>query len=123
VKDGQTILLVDDNEDVIATVKAVAVKERLRLITAEDGQEGIDIANQELPDLILIRGNAKVLDAMSMSILLKQSEETKNIPVMVLCSDLSAQERERFQDAGCCGCIKEPLTERHLIKIIEEWLP
>jgi CheY-like chemotaxis protein len=123
VKEGQTILLVDYNESVIEIVRKMADQSGLRLLLAEDGQEGFDLAKAELPDLIIIRKDVPVLDALSVSVLLKQSHETENIPVMLICTVASSAERERLHDAGCSGFIEEPFTANDLLQRLEDWLP
>jgi len=123
VKEGQTILLVDYNESVIETVSKLANQTGLKLLIAEDGQEGLDLAKAELPDLIIIRKDVPILDALSVSVLLKQSHETDNIPVVLICTVASSSERERLHDAGCSGFIEEPFTANDLLQRLEDWLP
>jgi two-component system cell cycle response regulator DivK len=123
VKEGQTILLVDYNESVIETVRKLANQTGFRLILAEDGQEGLDLAKAELPDLVIIRKDVPILDALSVSVLLKQSHETENRPVVLICTEASFSERERLHDAGCSGFIEEPFTANDLLQRLEDWLP
>ena len=123
MKEDQTILLVDYNESVIETVRKLANQTGLRLLLAEDGQEGLDLAKAELPDLVIIRKDVPILDALSMSVLLKQSPETDDIPVVLICTVASSSERERLHDAGCSGFIEEPFTANDLLQRLEDWLP
>jgi CheY-like chemotaxis protein len=123
VKEGQTILLVDYNESVIEMVRKLANQTGLRLLLAEDGQEGLDLAKAELPDLVIIRKDVPILDALSVSVLLKQSPETDNIPVVLICTVASSSERERLYDAGCSGFIEEPFTANDLLQRLKDWLP
>ncbi|MEA1992188.1 MAG: response regulator [Thermodesulfobacteriota bacterium] len=123
MKEDQTILLVDYNESVIETLRKLANQTGLRLLLAEDGQEGLDLAKAELPDLVIIRKDIPILDALSMSVLLKQSPETEDIPVVVICTVASSSERERFHDAGCSDFIEEPFTAKDLLQRLEDWLP
>ena len=123
MKEGQTILLVDYNESVIETVRKLANQAGLKLLLAEDGQEGLDLAKAELPDLVIIRKDVPILDALSMSVLLKQSPETDDIPVVLICAVASSSERERLHDAGCSGFIEEPFTANDLLQRLEDWLP
>ncbi|MGB9711522.1 MAG: response regulator [Dissulfurimicrobium sp.] len=123
MKQNQTILLADTSERIRRQFQTAAERLKLRLILAEDGQEALDLAVEKLPDLIVIRRNAAVLDALSFSVLLKQSANTKDIPVIIICTEASTQERERFKDAGCCGCLEEPFSDQRVIEILERWLP
>ena len=123
MKEGQTILLVDYNESMIEMARKLADQNGLRLLIAEDGQEGLDLAKAELPDLVIIRKDVPILDALSMSVLLKQSPETEDIPVILICTVASSSERERLHDAGCSGFIEEPFTADDLLQRLEDWLP
>lgn len=117
------VLLVDHQPESKAIFKQIAEKFPFELVVAEDGQAGFDMAMETPPDLIVIRQNIPILNAQSVSVLLKQSPDTDKIPIMVICSHLSGEEKEKFQDAGCSDCIKEPI-DIDLVKIkIKEWLP
>lgn len=123
MKEGQTVLLVDYDQSVIDTVRKLVNQTGLRLILAENGQEGLDLVKAELPDLVIIRKDVPILDALSMSVLLKQSPETDNIPVVLICTVASSSERERLHDAGCSDFIEEPFTANDLLQRLEDWLP
>ncbi|RUM88830.1 MAG: hypothetical protein DSZ23_04045 [Thermodesulfatator sp.] len=117
------VLLVDHRPESKPIFQQVAEKFPFELLVAEDGQAGFDIAMEVVPDLIVIRQDIPILNAQSVSVLLKQSAETDKIPIMVLCSRLSQEEKEKFQDAGCNDCIKEPVEIDVVIAKIKEWLP
>ncbi len=117
------VLLVDHRPESRPIFQEVSERLPFKLVLAEDGQAGYDIAMETAPDLIIIRQNIPILNAQSVSVLLKQSPETEKIPIMVLCSKLSEEEREKFQDAGCNDCIKEPVDVEVIIAKIKEWLP
>jgi DNA-binding response OmpR family regulator len=123
VKEGQTILLVDDKESNRHTLREVAERHRFRLLMAGDGQEGFDVAREQRPDLVIIRRDCSVLDGLSMSVLMKQSRDTKSIPVTVICSDMSSTDRDLLQDAGCRDCLTEPFTADELLVRLKDWLP
>ena len=117
------VLLVDDNPESKEIFEEIAEDFPFDLVVAEDGQSGFDIAREREPDLIIIRKDVPILNAQSVSVLLKQSASTDKIPIMVICPDLSPEDREKFQDAGCNDCIKEPMETDIIISKIKEWLP
>ncbi|MEF3169519.1 MAG: response regulator [Deltaproteobacteria bacterium] len=123
MKEGQTILLVDTDERNREVFRAVAEGAGLHLILADDGQEAVDEAGKSPPDLIAIKRNAPILDALAVSVLLKQSDRTKAVPILVICRDASREEAERYRDAGCSGCIQEPFTEKELQERLKGLLP
>ncbi len=121
-KEPSSIVLVEQKEEIISIVKNAAEQAGLSLVVAEDGQEGFDLAMERPPSLVMVRCDAPVLDAPSLSLLLKQSASTKDVPVLVICSDFSHSEHEKYQDAGCNDCLREPFSVSDLLKIFEEWL-
>ena len=123
MKEGQTILLVDHNESVIETVRKLANQPAGVTTMAQGTSPTLRLSKAELPDLVIIRKDVPILDALSMSVLLKQSPETDNIPVVLICTVASSSERERLHDAGCSGFIEEPFTANDLLQRLEEWLP
>ena len=123
MKPRSVVLLVDHQQESKSIFAQIAEKLPFKLIVAEDGQAGFDKAMENPPDLIVIRQNIPILNAQSVSVLLKQSPQTDKIPIMVLCSQLSEEDKEKFQDAGCNDCIKEPLDIDVVIQKIQEWLP
>ena len=123
MKSNPVVLLVDDKPETREIFEEIAGEFPFDLIVAEDGQEGFDIARESEPDLIIIRKDAPILNAQSVSVLLKQSANTDKIPIVVICPELSSEDLEKFQDAGCNDCIKEPLRVDTLISKMKEWLP
>ncbi len=121
-KEPSSIVLVEQKEEIINVVKTAAERAGFSLIIAEDGQEGFDIAMERPPVLMMVRCDAPILDAPSLSLLLKQSNATKDVPILVICSEISASEHEKYQDAGCNDCLKEPFSVSDLLKIFKEWL-
>ncbi|MDA8163013.1 MAG: response regulator [Desulfobacteraceae bacterium] len=123
MRQNQTILLVDTSEKNIEQFKRITEQLKIRLILADNGQEALDMANGQGPNLVVIRRDTPVLDALSFSVLLKQSALGRDIPIIVICTDASPHERERFRDAGCSGCMEEPFSDNDLAEAIKRWLP
>ncbi len=116
------VLLVDHIPETRPVFEQAAQTFPFELAMAEDGQAGYDAAMETKPDIIVIRQNVPILNPQSVSILLKQSPETSKIPVIVICTHLTDEEKEKFQDAGCNDCIKDPVSVDALILKIQEWL-
>ncbi len=116
------VLLVDNKPESKEIFSKIAQEFPFNLLVAEDGQAGFDLARQEIPDLIVIRKNVPILNAQSVSVLLKQSSATEKIPILVICPDLSPEDKEKFQDAGCNDCLKE-VKDVDVVKAkLKEWL-
>ncbi|MET0067752.1 MAG: response regulator [Candidatus Thiodiazotropha sp.] len=78
------ILVVDDSPTEIVVFKKILEKQGYQILVAKDGQEGVDMAKQELPDLILMDVVMPVLNGFQATRLLKNDESTTNIPVIMV---------------------------------------
>ncbi|MES9831975.1 MAG: response regulator [Candidatus Thiodiazotropha sp. L084R] len=78
------ILVVDDSPTEVVVFKKILVKQGYEILVATDGQEGVDIAKQELPDLILMDVVMPVLNGFQATRQLKNNEATAKIPVIMV---------------------------------------
>lgn len=121
------ILVVDDEPEVIELVQTRLEQNNFSVISAENGQEGIEKARDESPDLILmdiIMPNISGGDAVRV---LKSDEKTKDIPIIFLTavtgSTNSAGEEEGINVGGrYYPAIGKPFDADHLLVIINKHL-
>ena len=116
------ILLVEDNE-----MNRDMLSRRLRrrgyeVIVALDGQEGIDKAEAEKPDLILMDLSLPVVDGWEATRRLKASDDTKLIPVIALSAHAMTGDREKALDAGCDDYDTKPVELPRLLEKMEAYL-
>jgi CheY-like chemotaxis protein len=107
-----TILLVEDNEDnrrIYATILAHA---GYRVLEATDGEEGISMAEQHLPEMILMDVSIPKINGWEATRLLKANPRTSGIPIVALTAHALASDREKAMDAGCDGYIPKPAEPR-----------
>jgi twitching motility two-component system response regulator PilH len=78
------ILVVDDSPTEIVVFKKILAKRGYEILVASDGQEGVDIAKQELPDLIVMDVVMPVLNGFQATRQLKNFEATAKIPVIMV---------------------------------------
>ncbi len=119
---AKKILLVDYQKNVQDVIQEFGRQKRKEIIISENGQDALDTAKEEKPDLIIIRKDIPALDALSVSVLLKETEATADIPVVVICSGATSEEKERFRDAGLTACLEEPVTLETLDEALKPWL-
>jgi signal transduction histidine kinase/DNA-binding response OmpR family regulator/ligand-binding sensor domain-containing protein len=81
--ENTTLLIIDDNED-IRNYLSGHLSKRYRILTAENGAEGLEIANKELPDIVICDVMMPKMDGFTFCRELKSSEETSFIPVILL---------------------------------------
>ncbi|MEJ2395435.1 MAG: response regulator, partial [Candidatus Thiodiazotropha sp.] len=79
-----TILVVDDSPTEVHIFKKILEKQGYTIVVAKDGQEGVDIAIQVLPDLIVMDVVMPVLNGFQATRQLKNNEKTSSIPVIMV---------------------------------------
>jgi CheY-like chemotaxis protein len=95
------ILYVEDNDDNVYVVKNRLTRVGHTVLVAVDGQQGVDMALTERPDLILMDLSLPELDGWTATRRLKAAPETKTIPVIALSAHAMAGDREKALAAGC----------------------
>jgi CheY-like chemotaxis protein len=105
----KTILQIEDNYANKRLVERVLEPHGYRLIHAADGKSGIDLAFQELPDLILLDMGLPDMDGQTLVAVLRESAELALTPVIALTAwpqEIAGDMAIRY---GCNGCITKPI--------------
>lgn len=102
-----SVLVVEDNPDNMASIKAV-LGNRYPLLEARDGEQGLVLARDAFPSLILLDMQLPRMDGMTVLRELKNSTRTAAIPVVALTASAMRGDRERFIEAGCCEYLSKP---------------
>jgi len=116
------ILIVEDNVDNLALVRFLLERAGYSVLTALNGREALQVAQQELPDLILMDMALPEMDGWSATRELKAIPETQHIPVVALTAYTLPGDRRKAQDAGCDGFIAKPMNVSGFHKEIESFL-
>lgn len=103
------ILYVEDNEDNIYLLTRRMSRKGFEVLVARDGQEGIDMAVAEEPDLILMDLDLPVIDGWEATRRLKETPGSKHIPIIALTSHAMAGDEEKALAAGCDGYDTKPI--------------
>ncbi|MNQ99595.1 Polar-differentiation response regulator DivK [compost metagenome] len=116
------ILLVEDNEMNRDMLSRRLIRKGYEVIMAMDGQQGVDMARGEAPDLILMDMSLPVMDGWQATRLLKSSPETKVIPIIALTAHAMASDREMALEAGCDDFDTKPVDWNRLQEKIQTYL-
>lgn len=108
------ILIVEDNPDNRILISDVLSSLKYDVIIAEDGEEGIDKARAELPDLILMDLSLPRMDGWAAAREIKATEALAHIPVIALTAHAMVGDREKALQAGCDDYISKPIDMREL---------
>ncbi len=103
------VLLVEDNRDNYELVRFLLEKEGYKVLEAHNGQQALDIAHQELPDLILMDLSLPQMDGWTAAHELKSDLETAIIPLVALTAHTLPGDRKRALEAGFNGFISKPI--------------
>jgi len=117
------ILIVDDQPEVRELVSVTLELEDYQLLTAINGQEALESARKELPDLILLDIQMPgEMDGLEVCRLLKDSKETQDIYIIMLTSKGQEWDVEIGREVGADDYFIKPFSPIKLIKKVEEVL-
>ena len=113
------ILLVEDNEVNWDMLSRRLKKRGYEVSIAQDGAEGVKLASEQKPDLILMDMSLPVLDGWEATRRLKAASETSDIPVIALSSHAMTGDKEKALAAGCDDYHTKPIDFADLIQKID----
>ena len=116
------ILYVEDNPDNVYMLTRRLKKKGFELIIAGDGQEGIDKAVEENPDLILMDLSLPTMDGWTATAKIKEIEEVKDIPIIALSAHAMPEHRDRALKAGCSDYDTKPVDIKRLLSKISQYI-
>ena len=117
------ILYVEDNEYNRKIVRQLLKRSACRLIEAADGETGVALAQQELPDLILMDVQLPRMSGLDATKLLTTEEATRHIPVIVITSYALSGDREKAIRAGASSYLAKPYSPNELLAMVKQFLP
>ena len=116
------ILYVEDNPDNVYMLTRRLKKKGFELIIAGDGQEGIDKAIEESPDLILMDLSLPTMDGWTATAEIKKIEEVKDIPIIALSAHAMPEHRDRAIKAGCSDYDTKPVDIKRLLSKMAQYI-
>ena len=119
---SKRILLVEDHEDNRNIYRTILEHYGYQVLIAVDGQNGIRLAREEQPDLILMDLSIPVVDGWEATRILKLEESTRAIPVIALSAHALDEDRERAREAGCDGYLAKPVEPRKVLAEVGRFL-
>ena len=111
--DGFSILVVEDNEELKAFLKSI-LSENYTVITASNGEEGLQHAVDDLPDLIISDVMMPVMDGLEMIRQIKENNNICHIPIIVLSAKASLDDRIAGLEQGIDDYITKPFSATYL---------
>jgi len=116
------ILLVEDNEDNRDMLSRRLQRKGYEVVVAIDGQQGVQMAQAEGPQIILMDMSLPVLDGWEATRQIKSLSATQSIPVIALTAHAMSGDREKAMAAGCDDYDTKPIDLAVLLTKIEALL-
>ena len=117
------ILVIEDNEQNLYLVTFMLEVRGYEVIQAQHGQQGIELAAQVEPALILLDIQLPVMDGYTVAQELRSNPALDEVPIVAVTSYAMAGDRERTLAAGCTGYIEKPINPDTFIAEVERHLP
>ena len=118
----RTILVADDESHILHVVSLKLRNAGFRVVTAHDGQEALELAQQEKPDLLITDYHMPQLSGLELCQRLKQDPATSKIPAIMLTARGYHLEPADTEQSGILRMLSKPFSPRHLLDTVNEVL-
>ena len=116
------ILYVEDNEDNVYMLSRRLKRKGFEIVIAVDGEQGVEMASSEKPDLILMDLSLPKMDGWTATKHIKSNNELKAIPIIALSAHAMEEHKQRALDSGCNDYDTKPVDINRLLSKISEQL-
>lgn len=116
------ILIVDDEVDLVETIRFPLEIEGYRVLVAYNGEDALNQARKEDPDLILLDLMLPKLDGYKVCRLLKFDERYKHIPILMLTAKVQEKDKVIGMETGADEYLTKPFDMDYLFKKVKEYL-
>src|SRR3954470_8727434 len=118
----KTILVADDESHILHVVSLKLRNAGFHVLTARDGQEALELAQSEHPDLIITDYHMPQLSGLELCQRLKQDPRTSRIPAIMLTARGYHLEPHDTQESGILRMLSKPFSPRQLLTTVNEML-
>ena len=117
------VLYIEDNLSNLRLIERVLLRRAaVELLAARNGVQGLELARQHFPDLILLDLNLPDIDGREVLQRLQTDPRCSAIPVVVLSADASSGQRDRFLRAGAAEYLTKPLNVKKFLQVLDQTL-
>lgn len=117
------ILIVDDSPSQLLGIKRIVEKLGHETLTAEDGAAGVEVARQQLPDLILMDVVMPNLNGFQATRTISKNPDTAHIPIVLVTTKDQETDRVWGMRQGAKAYVTKPIKEEELAKTLQDLLP
>ncbi|MBI9048981.1 MAG: response regulator [Anaerolineaceae bacterium] len=116
------ILVIEDNDQNMYLVRFILEAHGYEVLEAKNGSDGINLAVEHEPDLILLDIQLPVMDGYTVARELRKRESIDKVPIIAVTSYAMPGDRENVLAAGCVGHIEKPINPDNFITQIEQFM-
>ena len=121
--DKSTVVYIEDNVSNLALVEKILSRMgNVNLLTAMQGQEGLELIETQQPDLVLLDLHLPILGGEAVLERLRANEKTHSLPVVVVSADATPNHIERLLDKGANDYLTKPLDVQELIDYVQKYI-
>jgi CheY-like chemotaxis protein len=118
------ILIVDDSEETRRLIGRVLSMQGYPILEASNGREAIEVAQREIPDLILMDVNLPVMGGIDATRHIRQQPENQDTIILACTDDISGDYyRTEALEAGCTDYITKPFTLDEIEELVTQYFP
>ncbi len=119
---NEKILIVEDNPQNMRLIEMTLRAENYTLLKATDGEEALEMAARERPDLIIMDIQLPKLSGLEVTGRLRQVAGFEDVPIIAITAYAMKGDKEKSIEAGCNAYLPKPINTRELPNLIAEML-
>jgi phosphoserine phosphatase RsbU/P len=113
------ILIVDDDENILALIKTILTQKNYTVSTALDGEQAIPLLKQERFDAIITDAMMPLMDGNALARRVKEDPALKDIPIIMITASKEAEMVKKSFTSGCVLFLPKPFTASSLLSLIQ----
>ena len=119
---SKTILIVEDNENNMMLVRDVMQLKGYTVLEAVTGAEGVRLAIEGKPDLVLMDIQLPDMDGIAALAQIRASDAARNIPMIAVSASVMPDEKQKIVASGFDAYITKPLNMKSFVETIEKFI-
>ncbi|MFO7929090.1 MAG: response regulator [Candidatus Humimicrobiaceae bacterium] len=116
------ILIIEDDKNIVLSLKMYLEKLKYEVVVASDGLQGIEQAQEKVPDLIMLDIILPKMDGYMVCEALKKETNTKNIPIVFISAKTGEKDIDKAFEVGGDDFIVKPFNHEKIKKVLENFL-
>lgn len=116
------VLLIEDNPLNMELAVDLLELGGYEVLTATTAEEGIELAQKEIPSLILMDISLPGIDGLEATRILKKDKKIKDVPIVAMSAHAMTGDKEKAMEAGCVGYITKPIDTKSLVEKVKEFM-